>query len=95
MSAARRGMGRGLAAILPESHEVSEPSYRDVPVELIRPSDEQPRKAFDDDALARLADTIAESGVIQPLIVRPLSEVAGCVPVKLTSVRPDPVENGM
>jgi ParB family chromosome partitioning protein len=67
-------MGRGLAAILPESHEVSEPSYRDVPVELIKPNAGQPRKAFDDDGLARLAESIAESGVVQPLVVRPLSD---------------------
>ncbi len=67
-------MGRGLAAILPESHEVGEPSYRDVPVELIKPNAGQPRKSFDDDALARLADSIAESGVVQPLVVRPLSD---------------------
>ena len=67
-------MGRGLAAILPESYEVSEPSYRDVPVELIRPNEGQPRKSFDDAALERLAESINESGVVQPLVVRPLSD---------------------
>ena len=36
-------MGRGLAAILPESHEIGEPQYRDVPVELIKPNPGQPR----------------------------------------------------
>lgn len=70
----RPGMGRGLAAILPESHEVSEPQYRDVPVELITPNPGQPRKLFDADALDRLAASVAESGVIQPLVVRPLSD---------------------
>ena len=68
------GMGRGLAAILPESHEVGDPRYRDVPVELIKPNPGQPRKSFDDDALDRLADSVAESGVIQPLVVHPLSD---------------------
>ncbi|HET6829945.1 MAG TPA: ParB/RepB/Spo0J family partition protein [Solirubrobacterales bacterium] len=67
-------MGRGLAAILPESHEVSEPTYRDVPVELIRPSDSQPRKSFDDNTIARLAESIAATGVVQPLVVQPLSD---------------------
>jgi len=67
-------MGRGLAAILPESHEVSLPTYRDVPVELIRPNAAQPRKAFDDAAIARLAASIAETGVVQPLVVQPLSD---------------------
>ena len=72
--ARKAGMGRGLAAILPESHEVSEPTYRDVPIELIRPSAGQPRKSFDDEALARLAESVAETGVVQPLVVQPLSD---------------------
>jgi len=67
-------MGRGLAAILPESHEIGEPQFRDVPVELIRPNPGQPRKAFDADALERLAESVAESGVVQPLVVQPLSD---------------------
>ena len=67
-------MGRGLAAILPESHEVGEPTYRDVPTELIRPNPDQPRKTFDADALERLAESVADSGVIQPVVVRPLSD---------------------
>ena len=72
--ARKAGMGRGLAAILPESHEVAEPTYRDVPIELIRPSAGQPRKSFDDEALARLAESVAETGVVQPLVVQPLSD---------------------
>ncbi len=72
--ARKAGMGRGLAAILPESHELSEPAYRDVPVELIKPNSGQPRRSFDDDALDRLAESIAESGVVQPLVVHPLSD---------------------
>ncbi|GIK78481.1 MAG: ParB/RepB/Spo0J family partition protein [Acidobacteria bacterium] len=72
--ARKAGMGRGLAAILPESHEVAEPTYRDVPIELIRPSAGQPRKSFDGEALARLADSIVETGVVQPLVVQPLSD---------------------
>jgi ParB family chromosome partitioning protein len=67
-------MGRGLAAILPESHELAEPAYRDVPVELIRPNAGQPRRSFDESALERLAESIAESGVVQPLVVHPLSD---------------------
>ncbi len=67
-------MGRGLAAILPESHEIGEPQFRDVPVELIRPNPSQPRKAFDADGLERLAQSVAESGVVQPLVVQPLSD---------------------
>ncbi len=72
--ARKPGMGRGLAAILPESHEMSEPTYRDVPVELIKPNADQPRRSFDDGALNLLAESIAESGVVQPLVVHPLSD---------------------
>jgi ParB family chromosome partitioning protein len=67
-------MGRGLAAILPESEEVGEPSYRDVPVELIKPNPSQPRKRFDPDAIERLASTMTEAGVVQPLLLRPLPD---------------------
>jgi len=72
--ARRPGMGRGLAAILPETHEVGEPQFRDVPVELIRPNPAQPRKAFGTDGLARLAASVAEAGVVQPVVVRPLAD---------------------
>jgi ParB family chromosome partitioning protein len=72
--AKRPGMGRGLSAILPESHEVGDPQFRDVPIDLISPNPGQPRKAFDVDGLERLAASVAESGVIQPVVVRPLSD---------------------
>ena len=72
--ARRAGIGRGLAAILPESEEVGEPSFRDVPVELIKPNPGQPRKRFDADAIDRLAETMGEAGVVQPLLVRPLPD---------------------
>ena len=72
--ARRVGMGRGLAAILPESHELAEPQFRDVPVELIRPNPAQPRKVFDPAGLDRLAASVADAGVVQPLVVRPLSD---------------------
>ena len=66
-------MGRGLAAILPETGP-GEPSYREVPIDLIRPNPEQPRRAFDPETISALAESIAEAGVIQPLIVRPLAD---------------------
>jgi ParB family transcriptional regulator, chromosome partitioning protein len=68
-----RGMGRGLAAILPESG-VGEPHYREVPVELIRPNPDQPRKRFDPESIAALSRSLADAGVVQPLIVRPLAD---------------------
>ena len=67
-------MGRGLAAILPESAPGSEADFREIPVGLIRPNPSQPRRSIDPAALSSLADSIAEAGVIQPLVVRPLAD---------------------
>ena len=69
----RRGMGRGLAAILPETG-IGEPDFREVPVALIRPNPDQPRRTFDPEAISALAESISAAGVIQPLIVRPLND---------------------
>ena len=72
---AKRGMGRGLAAILPETatgEEVGD--LRELPVELIKPNPKQPRTRFDAEALAGLAASIESSGVVQPLLVRPLRD---------------------
>jgi len=66
------GIGRGLASILPE-HAVEE-RLRDVPVGLISPNPDQPRKRFDEAALERLAESLKRSGVIQPLVLRPLAD---------------------
>jgi ParB family transcriptional regulator, chromosome partitioning protein len=68
-----RGMGRGLAAILPESG-VGEPHFRDIPVRMIQPNPTQPRKRFDEKSIDALARSMADAGVIQPLIVRPLDD---------------------
>ena len=43
-----------------------------MPVELISPNPDQPRRRFDPEALSGLAESIAEAGLIQPLLVRPL-----------------------
>ncbi|HKG36275.1 MAG TPA: ParB/RepB/Spo0J family partition protein [Solirubrobacterales bacterium] len=69
---ARAGIGRGLAAILPEPAAADE--LRDLPVALIKPNPNQPRTRFDEDSLAGLAASIEASGVVQPLLVRPLSD---------------------
>src|SRR3712207_4398038 len=70
--AEQRGMGRGLAAILSSSAQDNEPRLRDVPVELVEPNPRQPRGEFDEEALAALAESIRERGVLQPVLVRPL-----------------------
>ena len=69
---AERGMGRGLAAILsaPE-HEAAVEELRVLPVAEVQPNPDQPRKRFDEDALAALAASLRERGVLQPVLVRP------------------------
>jgi ParB family chromosome partitioning protein len=70
--AERRGMGRGLSAILsstPIREEDGE--LRRLPVELIQPNPNQPRRHFDEEALTALAGSLAERGVLQPVLVRP------------------------
>jgi ParB family transcriptional regulator, chromosome partitioning protein len=64
-------MGRGLAAILP-SGQRGEEGLREVPVELVKANQRQPRRRFDDDSLAELAQSIRSRGLLQPVVVRPL-----------------------
>ena len=71
---AERGMGRGLAAIMQVSGQHGDrPELRDISIELVRPGEHQPRRRFDQDALEALAGSIAEQGVLQPVLVRPLA----------------------
>jgi ParB family transcriptional regulator, chromosome partitioning protein len=66
-------MGRGLAAIIPET-AVEEPELRDLPLDLIRPNPDQPRTRFDPASISSLAASVADAGIVQPLIVRPLPD---------------------
>ena len=70
--AQQRGMGRGLAAILPRSGKV-EDGLREIPPDLIQPNARQPRRTFDQTRLAALADSIRTRGLLQPIVVRPLA----------------------
>ena len=73
MAERRRGMGRGLAAILPES-SAGGPELRELDVTQIEPNPEQPRAKFDAASLDALAGSIGSVGLLQPLIVRPLDD---------------------
>ncbi len=75
MSPPRRGMGRGLGAILAVSGERAPGAedLRSLPVELIVPNPKQPRRTFDDAALEALAGSLRERGVLQPVLVRPVA----------------------
>jgi ParB family chromosome partitioning protein len=80
----RRGLGRGLSALMAEagvdlSRDPATPAPgpdRSVPIEALRPNPDQPRRRFDDATLAELAQSIREKGILQPLIVRPLAAQA-------------------
>nr|MBA3523853.1 ParB/RepB/Spo0J family partition protein [Geodermatophilaceae bacterium] len=49
-------------------------SYREIPVDQVHPNPRQPRQVFDEDALAELAHSIREFGLLQPIIVRPRAD---------------------
>ena len=66
-----RGIGRGLAAILPTAPADDESLHR-IPLDLIAPNPRQPRKSFDEQELRELAESLREHGVLQPILVRPL-----------------------
>jgi ParB family chromosome partitioning protein len=73
MAERKRGMGRGLAAILPES-SAGGPELRELDVTQIEPNPDQPRAKFDNAALDALAGSIGSVGLLQPLIVRPIDD---------------------
>ncbi len=71
----KKGLGRGLSALIPEASS-QQPTGEQVlllPLEQMHPNPDQPRRFFDDDALAELAQSIKEQGLLQPLTLRPLA----------------------
>jgi len=71
MPPVRRGLGKGLEALIPSGQPT--PGLLEVDVEDIVPNPRQPRHALDPDALRELADSIREHGLIQPLVVTRLA----------------------
>ena len=72
--ASERGLGKGLGALLGDAAlQTQEAGSISLPISQVEPGLNQPRKRFDDEALADLADSIRQHGVIQPLTVRRLS----------------------
>lgn len=75
----RRGLGRGLSALMADVNIEATPAAevqparaeQVLPIEKVQPNPDQPRRRFEEGALQDLANSIAEKGVIQPLIVRP------------------------
>ena len=69
MATRKGGLGRGLDALIP----VDRPDlgFTSIPIDLIAPNPQQPRRRFDAEALSGLAASIREVGVLQPVVVRP------------------------
>ncbi len=72
MSKRQGGLGKGLSSLIPAdvSGDVDAP-YRDVDINSIVVNPNQPRSQFDEESLVALSASVAEVGVIQPVIVRP------------------------
>lgn len=75
MPAKRKGLGRGLDALLSGAAPVGDSeSLRTLPVDLIRPGPYQPRQDMREDTLNELAESIRAQGLVQPILVRPLGD---------------------
>lgn len=70
MSSKRKGLGRGLDALLPPKREEG---LQELETRVLKASAKQPRTHFDPETIAELAQSIAEKGVLQPLLVRPVA----------------------
>ena len=74
MAQKKGGLGRGLESLFVDnSVEEINGSVTKLKIMDIEPNNDQPRKIFDENALSELADSIAQHGVLQPLVVRPLT----------------------
>jgi ParB family transcriptional regulator, chromosome partitioning protein len=74
-----RGLGRGLSALLGDESEAAPARSealrsRSLPVAFLKPNPLQPRRHFDEEELSSLSDSIAEKGVLQPILVRPTAK---------------------
>jgi len=84
-AAPKRGLGRGLGALIPESNPAGRPgatpepgaelgpvgaTYAEIPIDRVEPNPRQPRTVFDEEALAELVFSIREIGLLQPIVVR-------------------------
>ena len=71
----KRGLGRGLDALLPKKAELAPPKtgLEEIPIEFIQPGKYQPRVYFAEESIAELSDSIKAQGIIQPIVLRPIA----------------------
>src|SRR3569833_682901 len=82
MAEGRRGLGRGLSALLDEAGEGQAPGSqsegaREIPIELVHRNPDQPRRHFSEAEIGELEASIRDKGVLQPILVRPSPKTAG------------------
>ena len=81
MAEGRRGLGRGLSALLGDPEAPAQGAEgagaREIPIELIRRNPDQPRRAFGEAEIDELAASIREKGVLQPVLLRPAPGATG------------------
>ena len=76
MASKKRGLGRGLDVLLtdvPHEEESLDDSLQYFPLDMIQPGKYQPRVDMSEDSLDELADSIRAQGLVQPIVVRPIS----------------------
>ncbi|HXA38333.1 MAG TPA: ParB/RepB/Spo0J family partition protein [Phenylobacterium sp.] len=82
MAEGRRGLGRGLSALLDDASDGDGPvaageGAREIPIELVHRNPDQPRRHFPEAEIAELETSIRDKGVLQPILVRPSPKTAG------------------
>ncbi len=74
MSNRRSGLGKGLSSLIPADVDSGGATYREIGINDVTPNRYQPRSHFEEETLAALSASIAEVGVIQPIVVRALDD---------------------
>ncbi|MDB5433801.1 MAG: parB [Phenylobacterium sp.] len=81
MAEGRRGLGRGLSALLDDAAdgqaESATDGTRDIPIELVHRNPDQPRRHFPESEIGELEASIRDKGVLQPILVRPSPKTPG------------------
>ena len=74
MSNRRSGLGKGLSSLIPADVDAGDALYREIGINDVIPNRYQPRTHFEEETLASLSASIAEVGVIQPIVVRKIDD---------------------
>ena len=76
MVAKKRGLGRGLDALLPKREKAAplKTGLEEIPIEFIQAGKYQPRTYFAEESIAELSDSIKAQGMIQPIVLRPIAD---------------------